>query len=156
MKAMLNQDIIREATRLTRAGQLVEATALLQRMLRGEGAPEAPPRTGGRIALTGREPLIIDATANAIEETDSHPQLKHATSAQLRAIPDRKKGRSGIGLRGVIKRAPLSTPDIVRVHRKHVQQSRGKPCLQALHPEPLSGATASFGRHASRLHPVAG
>ena len=38
---MLNQDIIREATRLTRAGQLVEATALLQRMLRGERAPDA-------------------------------------------------------------------------------------------------------------------
>jgi len=33
---MLNQDIIREATRLTRSGQLVEASALLQRMLRGE------------------------------------------------------------------------------------------------------------------------
>ena len=51
---MLNQDIIREATRLTRAGQLVEATALLQRMLRGESAPDAPSRTGGRIALRPR------------------------------------------------------------------------------------------------------
>ena len=51
--AMLNQDIIREATRLTRAGQLVEATALLQRMLRGERAPDASPDTGGRIALAG-------------------------------------------------------------------------------------------------------
>ena len=75
---MLNQDIIREATRLTRAGQLVEATALLQRMLRGESAPDAPSRPGGRIALTGREPLTIDAKANAVEETDSPPQLKPA------------------------------------------------------------------------------
>jgi hypothetical protein len=33
---MLDQNIVREATRLTRAGQLVEATALLQRVLRGE------------------------------------------------------------------------------------------------------------------------
>lgn len=33
---MLNRDALREATRLTRAGQLTEATALLQRMLRGE------------------------------------------------------------------------------------------------------------------------
>jgi len=33
---MLNQDMLREATRLTQAGQLTEATALLQRMLRGE------------------------------------------------------------------------------------------------------------------------
>ena len=111
---MLNQDIIREATRLTRAGQLVEATALLQRMLRGESAADAPSRTGGRTALAA--PLIIDAKANVIEETDRQPQSKPAASAQPRvhrASLDSKKGRSGIGLRGVIKRAPPSTPDIV-------------------------------------------
>ncbi len=112
---MLNQDTIREATRLTRAGQLVEATALLQRMLRGEPAPDASSDTGGRIALAG--PLIIDAKANPVEETDSPPQSEPATSAQPR-IPrtflDRKEGRSGIGLRGVIKRAPLSTPTSCR------------------------------------------
>ena len=67
--AMLNQDIIREATRLTRAGQLVEATALLQRMLRGESPPDATSRTDGRIAIARREPPIIDAKANVIEET---------------------------------------------------------------------------------------
>ena len=78
---MLNQDIIQEATRLTRAGQFVEATALLQRMLRGESAPDAPSRTGGRVPLAGREPLIIDAKANAMEEINSHPQLKPATAA---------------------------------------------------------------------------
>jgi poly(hydroxyalkanoate) depolymerase family esterase len=114
---MLNQDIIREATRLARAGRLVESTALLQRMLRGAGAPasDAPSRTRDRIALVGPEPLIIEAKANAVEETDSHPQLKPATSARprmLRALLDLKKERSGIGLRG-LKRAPLSTPDIV-------------------------------------------
>ena len=37
---MLNHDIVREATRLTRTGQLGEATAFLQRMLRGESVPE--------------------------------------------------------------------------------------------------------------------
>jgi len=112
---MLNQDIVREATRLTRAGQLVEATALLQRMLRGESAPDATWRTTGRLALTGREPPIIDAKANTIEETDA-AQLARATTAQprmFRALLDRKKERSGLGLRGVMKRAPLSTADIV-------------------------------------------
>jgi poly(hydroxyalkanoate) depolymerase family esterase len=111
---MLNQEIIREATRLTRAGRLVEATALLQGMLRGESAQDAPSHTEGRIALTG--PIIIDAKANGIEETDSHPQSKLATFAQppmARTLLDRKKVRSGIGLRGVIKRAPLSPADIV-------------------------------------------
>ena len=38
---MLNHDIVREATRLTRSGQLVEATAVLQRMLRRDSAPQA-------------------------------------------------------------------------------------------------------------------
>ena len=125
---MLNQDIIQEATRLTRAGQFVEATALLQRMLRGESAADAPSRTGGRIALAG--PLIIDAKANAVEETDSPPQSEPATPAQPRVhrpLPDSKKGRSGIGLRGVMKRAPLSTPDIVPEGARFVEGRYSSP-----------------------------
>ena len=39
---MLNHGTVREATRLTRAGQLIEATALLQRMLRGESTQNRP------------------------------------------------------------------------------------------------------------------
>jgi poly(hydroxyalkanoate) depolymerase family esterase len=125
---MLNQDIIREATRLTRAGQLVEATALLQRLLRSESAADAPSSTGGRIALAA--PLIIDAKANPVEETDSPPQSEPATSAQprrLRALADRKEGRSGIGLRGVIKRAPLSTPDIVPEGARFIEGRYSSP-----------------------------
>src|SRR2546423_13685002 len=120
---MLKQDIVREATRLTRAGQLVEATALLQRMLRGENAPAATFRTTGRIALTGREPPIIDAKANTIEETDS-TQLAPAASAQprmLRALLNRTKKGSGFGLGGAIKRPPLSTQDIVPEGARFIQ-----------------------------------
>jgi poly(hydroxyalkanoate) depolymerase family esterase len=128
---MLNQDLIREATRLTRAGQLVEATALLQRMLRGESAPDASSDTGGRIALTGRKPLIIDAKANAVEEkTDSHPKLEPAPSAQppmLRALLDRKEAHSAIELRGVMKRAPLSTPDIVPEGARFMERTYSSP-----------------------------
>jgi poly(hydroxyalkanoate) depolymerase family esterase len=125
---MLNQDIIQEATRLTRAGQLVEATALLQRMLRGERAADAPSRTGGRMALAG--PLIIDAKANAVEETDSPPPSEPATPAQprlLRTLLDRKEGRAVIGLRGVMKRAPLSTPDIVPEGARFVEGMYSSP-----------------------------
>ena len=39
MNDVLNPNTMLEATRLTRAGRLAEATTLLQRMLRGETAP---------------------------------------------------------------------------------------------------------------------
>jgi poly(hydroxyalkanoate) depolymerase family esterase len=125
---MLNQDIIREATRLTRAGQLVKATALLQRMLRGESTTDAPSPTEGRVALAG--PLIIDTKANVIEGTDSVPQSKLTTSVQARmprTLLDRKKVRSGIGLRGVIKRAPLSTRDTVPEGARFIQGTYSSP-----------------------------
>jgi poly(hydroxyalkanoate) depolymerase family esterase len=111
---MLNQDIIREATRLTRAGQLVEATALLQRMLQGERATGTPSRDGGDIALP--RPLIIDAEADVIAESESPPRPEAAPAAQPRKIPvlpDRKKESPVVGLRGVATRARLRISDVV-------------------------------------------
>jgi poly(hydroxyalkanoate) depolymerase family esterase len=105
---MLNPDVMREATRLTRAGQLVEATALLQRMLRGETAPDMRFRTSSDLALTGSRPSIIDAKAEIITD---RPLLSQASSAEPR-MPrgslHRAKARSGLG-----RRAPLPTPDIL-------------------------------------------
>jgi poly(hydroxyalkanoate) depolymerase family esterase len=130
VKAMLKQDIIREATRLTSAGQLVEATILLQRMLRGEIAPDASSGSAGCIALTGREPPIIDAKANSIEETDS-PKLARATSAQPHGLRDellhRTKGLSRLRLRAKIKRAPPSTPDIVPAGARFIEGTYRNP-----------------------------
>ena len=85
---MLNQDVVREATRLTRAGQLVEATALLQRMLRGDSAPE-PSGSTARTAPARLEPPTIDAKANVVEERESR-QPAQATSAPSDAKAPRR------------------------------------------------------------------
>ena len=64
-----------EATRLTRAGQLAEASALLQRALRGETARNSGSGptgdTGG--APAGRTWRMIDVVPETIEVTDPHP-----------------------------------------------------------------------------------
>ena len=113
---MLNQDTLREATRLTRAGRLVEATALIQRMLRGERAPEPPTRAS---APALHEPTIIDVTPNAVEDRDM-PSPPPATAARPRAPRprvDRSQPPQGLGialgLRGVMKRKPLAPRDIM-------------------------------------------
>jgi len=132
VKAMLKQDIVREATRLTRAGQLVEATALLQRMLRGERAPDALLRTTDHIAPSRREPPTIDVKANAVDDTD-RPHLARATSAQPRmprAFFDSTKERPGFGLRGLVKRAPPSTADIVPEGAKFIEDAYSNPAVR--------------------------
>src|SRR5476651_2483712 len=93
---MLNQNTISEATRLTRAGQLVEATALLQRMLRGERALDATSRTPGSISLPGREPPTIDGKANDVEKSDSAHLTRAPSAATRRPQPlfDRAKDDS--------------------------------------------------------------
>jgi poly(hydroxyalkanoate) depolymerase family esterase len=127
---MLNQDIVREATRLTRAGRLVEATALLQRMLQGESALNATPGPSDRTGHTGREPPIIDAKADPVDETHGR-HLARVTSAQPRVLRtlllDHTKMRSGFGLRDVIKRAPPSTRDIVPEGARFIEGTFSNP-----------------------------
>jgi len=125
---MLKQDIVREATRLTRAGRLVEATVLLQRMLRGETAPDMTFGTASDTALARREPPIIDAKANIIEETDR--PYSRVTSTQSHMLSEELLGRAKRrlpGLRARIKRAPPSTPDIVPEGTKFVEGTHSNP-----------------------------
>jgi poly(hydroxyalkanoate) depolymerase family esterase len=122
-----------EATHLTRAGQLTEATALLQRVLRGktarvwEAADTAP----------GRVPYIIDVVARTIEVANPRPSsrteqafwradttLRPAGRAEgtarphmpeaLRSFLDRvKRLGSAPGIGGVAHPSPVREPDVV-------------------------------------------
>lgn len=110
---MLNLNTVHEATRLTRAGKLVEATALLQRMLRGESAAEPFGRTGPP-APARLEPPTIEVKVDVVGEKERR-QTTRAASAQRRACHaplDNMREFAGLGLRGPMLRAPPSSSDI--------------------------------------------
>jgi len=112
---MLDQNIVREATRLTRAGQLAEATALLQRMLRGESVAGASGGTA-RDAPARLEPPTLELKASVVEEREGR-QTTRKTAAFGRhckrvAPLDGMRELSGLDLRGPMTRPPPSTRDI--------------------------------------------
>jgi poly(hydroxyalkanoate) depolymerase family esterase len=119
-------DMMLQATFLTRASRLSEATALIQRMLRGESDLGMTTDPTDDIAPTRSRPSIVDAKADNNEETD-YPHLSAATfphSPSFRALHDwpyRVNQHSGPGLRGWMQRAPMSTADIVPEGGKFIE-----------------------------------
>jgi Arc/MetJ-type ribon-helix-helix transcriptional regulator len=106
--------------RRTQAGQLTEATALLQRMLRGERPLAEAAAAKGLIRLPGRTPTI-DLKANGVGNADrAAPQTPAATARRHRPLFDRAKDGTWLGLRGA-KHAPASVTGIAPVGTKFIE-----------------------------------
>jgi poly(hydroxyalkanoate) depolymerase family esterase len=134
MNDVLHADML-EATRLTRAGRLTEATALLQRALRGGTVPGtgSAPSGEAEYAPAARASRIIDLRPDTIQLTDRQPppRTMHArnTSASgrpagltlaegepplpeaLRSLLDRVSAEPRMG--GLARPFPTHTPDVV-------------------------------------------
>jgi hypothetical protein len=65
---------------------LSEATALIQRMLRGETDPDITMGQTEDIASSGRKPSIVQINATKDEEADDYLHLSAATFAHLRGF----------------------------------------------------------------------
>src|SRR3954469_16237909 len=81
-----------EASRLTQAGDLMGATALIQRLLQGAAVPEPAPTGCG-------PPPIIDVAPVVLDDTDpqptSRPTAKPASAKPASAKPETAKRASG-------------------------------------------------------------
>jgi poly(hydroxyalkanoate) depolymerase family esterase len=126
-------DAMLEATRLTRANRLIEATALIQRMLRGEIEPAMTISLRDDIAPIGDKPLIFDANTDAIGET-YHPHSNAAWFSEphyFRALRDSTYGvawPSRHELRGWMQQhVPVSTADIVPDGGKFIEATYTNP-----------------------------
>jgi poly(hydroxyalkanoate) depolymerase family esterase len=126
-------EMMLQATRLTRANRLIEATALIQRMLRGETEPATTISLYDDFAPIRNKPPIIDANAEAIDETH-HPHANAASFAQphyFRALRDSTycvDWPSRHGLPGWMQQPmPISTADIVPEGGKFIEATYANP-----------------------------
>jgi poly(hydroxyalkanoate) depolymerase family esterase len=145
MSDMLSSNKMAEATRLTRTGRLTKATALLQRLLRAGPPPDMTIGIAENIVPPGREPPMIEATAQS-EETNrpSSSRLGNSRSAgwpfasaaataqphmfrRLKAFLEVGRPGSGPGLRGLAQPAPVCTPDIVPEGGKFIEATYSNP-----------------------------
>jgi len=135
-----------EAARLTRAGRLTEATALLQRMLQGKIAPDAIIGAAAAIAA-GRKPQIIDVAATGAASDRPHfdkAALVQPVLQSLRGLIDRIKRPAGLELPPLQPAAPVPIPDIVPAGGKFIAATYGNAAGRRVYklyiPSGYSGA----------------
>ena len=113
-------EMMLQATQLTRENRLIEATALIQHMLRGETVAE--------IDRPGNRPPILDGYAETVDETRP-PRFNAAPSSRpnyFQALRDptyRFKYPSRPGPQGWTGPVPLSTPDPLPEGGKFIEAS---------------------------------
>ena len=118
MNDALHPDML-EATRLTRAGRLTEATALLHRVLRSGTVPDTPSGPTGDTAdaPAGRVPRIIDLTPETIDVTDSQPSSRSEQafgtggSQPAGRTPGTAQPRLPVALRSFVERVSRIYPE---------------------------------------------
>ncbi len=139
-----------EAARLTRAGRLTQATALLQRMLQGKIARDEIIGAAADIAA-GRKPRIELAGTGA---TRDRPRLDTAALVQpvlqsLRGLIDSIKRPAGLEL-PPLQPAPIPLPDIVPAGGKFIEATYANPAGRRTYklyiPSGYSGACAPGAR----------
>jgi poly(hydroxyalkanoate) depolymerase family esterase len=82
MNDRLNFDKMVEATRLTRAGRLSEATALIQRMLRGEAKPASGDPAETARAAAEREPPHVRPHGSPVVEPNPSPPARFGVNGR--------------------------------------------------------------------------
>ena len=115
-----------QATLLTRASRLSEATALIQRMLRGKTDLSMTIGPTDDIGPTRSGPSIVDSNSDNNEERDftrlGAAKFAHSPSfSALQDWPYRVRRHSASGLQGWTQRAPVPTPDVVPEGGKFIE-----------------------------------
>ena len=124
-------DMMLQATHLTRTNRLYEATALSQRMLRGETDLGMTIDPIDDTAPTGMSP-ILDVETDTIDKT-GRPSFNSATYAHLHNFSSlgdltyRLRSPSRHGLRGWMQPAPVSMVDIVPEGGKFIESIYANP-----------------------------
>jgi poly(hydroxyalkanoate) depolymerase family esterase len=117
-------DMMLQAARLTGETRLVEATALIQRMLRGETDSEPASFAKRLSTIDGRLGTIDGAEPSCLNATPS--AQKHFFQT-LRDSTYPFEYRSRPGLQAWMRPAPLSTPDIVPEGGKFIEEVYTNP-----------------------------